>query len=63
MLNEFGQHYVYVAAGLDDPNAAREEKVTKTPELEVEKAPEKKVNWSEVRLLYNYLYALDVEKN
>ncbi len=42
-LNEFGQHYLFVASASDDPNSVKEEKVVKTPEVEVEKAPDKKV--------------------
>ena len=44
-MNEFGANYVFVANSADDPNAAREEKIVKTPEAEVEKAPEKRVNY------------------
>eukprot|EP00794_Sanderia_malayensis_P018879 gene18879-20779_t len=42
VLNEFGQHYVYVASAADDPNAFKDEKTLKTPDTEVERASDKK---------------------
>ena len=42
-VNEYGASYVFVASSPDDPNAAREEKMVKTPEAEVEKTPDKRV--------------------